>query len=80
MKKLYNINIELKERGHSLYKMEIERILNTIPDPREMASGSVWGSNIYKLEIQILTTPDRIVQLKKDIYRELGIEIEGELQ
>ena len=80
MKKLYNINIELKERGHSLYKTEIERILNTTPDPWEMASGSVWGSNVYKLEIQILTTPDLIVRLKKDIYRELGIEIEGDLQ
>ena len=43
MKKLYNVNIELKERGYSLYKMEIERILNTIPDSWEMISGSPWG-------------------------------------
>ena len=77
MKKLYNVNIELKERGYSLYKMEIERILNTIPDSWEMVSGSVWGENVYRLDIQILTTLDRIVQLRKDIYRELGIEIEG---
>lgn len=79
MKKLYEVNIELKEQGHSLYKMEIERILSTIPDSWEMTSGSIWGKNVYKLEIQILTTLDRIVQLKKDIYRELGIEIEGDL-
>ncbi len=77
MKKLYNVNIELKERGYSLYKMEIERILNTIPDSWEMTSGSVWGENVYRLDIQILTTTDWIVRLKKDIKQELGIEIEG---
>ena len=80
MKKLYKVNIELKQEGYSLYKMEIERILNTIPDSWEMTSGSVWGENVSRLDIQILTTPDLIVRLKKDIYRELGIEIEGDLQ
>ena len=80
MKKLYNVNIELKERGYSLYKMEIERILNTLPDSWEMTSCSSWRSYTYTLKIQILTTEDWIVRLKKDIYRELGIEIEGELQ
>ena len=80
MKKLYKVNIELKQEGYSLYRMEIERILNTLPDSWEMISGSTWASNVYMLEIRILTTFDWIVRLKKDIYRELGIEIEGELQ
>ena len=43
MKKLYKVNIELKQEGCSLYKMEIERILNTMPDSWEMTSGSPWG-------------------------------------
>ena len=80
MKKLYKVNIELKQEGYSLYRMEIERILNTLPDSWEMVSGSPWGSNVYTLEIQILTTFDWIVRLKKDIKQELGIEIEGDLQ
>ena len=80
MKKLYKVNIELKQEGCSLYRMEIERILNTIPDSWEMTSGSPWGSDTYTLQIQILTTEDWIVRLKKDIKQELGIEIEGDLQ
>ena len=80
MKKLYKVNIELNREGYSLYKMEIERILNTIPDSWEMTSGSPWGSDTYTLQIQILTTEDWIVRLKKDIKAELGIEIEGDLQ
>lgn len=79
MKKLYKINIELKQQGYSLYRMEIERILNTIPDSWEMVSGSPFGRDVYTLEIHILTTEDWVVRLKKDIKAELGIEIEGDL-
>ena len=80
MKKLYKVNIELKQEGYSLYKMEIEHILNTLPDSWEMISGAPFGRDVYTLEIRILTTFDWIVRLKKDIKQELGIEIEGTIQ
>ena len=81
MKKLYKVNVELKQQGYSLYRMEIERILNTLPDSWEMVSSiAPWGSDAYTLQVQLLTTEDWIVRLKKDIKQELGIEIEEELQ
>ena len=69
MKTLYQLDIKLPEKGFSLYRIAIEKLLKPIEDPWEIRK------NGFTLEISILTTPKTIDTLRYEIGRETGIEV-----
>ena len=70
MKTLYQLDIKLPEKGFSLYRVAIEKLLKHIEDPWETRK------NGFTLEITILTTPKTIGTLRYEIRRETGMEVE----
>ena len=69
MKTLYQLDIKLPEKGFSLYRVAVEKLLKPIEDPWEIRK------NGFTLEITILTTPKTIDTLRYEIRRETGIEV-----
>ena len=69
MKTLYQLDIKLPEKGFSLYRIAVEKLLKPIEDPWEIRN------NGFTLEISILTTPKTIDTLRYEIRRETGIEV-----
>ena len=69
MKTLYQLDIKLPEKGFSLYRVAIEKLLKPIEDPWEIRDSG------FTLEISILTTPKTIDTLRYEIRRETGIEV-----
>ena len=69
MKTLYQLDIKLPEKGFSLYRVAIEKLLKPIEDPWEIRK------NGFTLEITILTTPKTLDTLRYEIRRETGIEV-----
>ena len=70
MKTLYQLDIKLPEKGFTLYRIAIEKLLKPIEDPWETRK------NGFTLEISILTTPKTIDTLRYEIRREIGVEVE----
>ena len=70
MKTLYQLDIKLPEKGFTLYRIAIEKLLKPIEDPWETRK------NDFTLEISILTTPKTIDTLRYEIRRETGVEVE----
>ena len=70
MKTLYQLDIKLPEKGFTLYRIAIEKLLKPIEDPWETRK------NGFTLEIRILTTPKTIATLRYEIRRETGVEVE----
>ena len=70
MKTLYQLDIKLPEKGFTLCRIAIEKLLKPIEDPWETLN------NGFTLEISILTTPKTIDTLRYEIRRETGIEVE----
>ena len=75
MKALYQLDIELPERGYTLYRMAIEKLLEPITDPWETRTSGLFKNGGFTLEISILTTPKTIDTLRYEIRRETGIEV-----
>ena len=70
MKTLYQLDIKLPEKGFTLYRIAIEKLLKPIEDPWETRK------NDFTLEISILTTPKTIDTLRYEIRRETGVKVE----
>ena len=70
MKTLYQLDIKLPEKGFTLYRIAIEKLLKPIEDPWEIRKSG------FTLEISILTTPKTIDTLRYEIRRETGVEVE----
>ena len=70
MKTLYQLDIKLPEKGFTLYRIAIEKLLKPIEDPWETRNSG------FTLEISILTTPETIDTLRYEIRRETGMEVE----
>ena len=75
MKTLYQLDIKLPEKGFTLYRIAIEKLLTTIEDPWETRTSGLLNNNGFTLEISILTTPKTIDTLRYEIRRETGIEV-----
>lgn len=75
MRKLYQLNIELPERGYTLYRIAIEKLLEPITDPWEARTSGLFKNGGFTLEIDMLTTPKTIDTLKYEIKRETGMEV-----
>ena len=76
MKTLYQLDIKLPEKGFSLYRVAIEKLLKPIEDPWETRTSRLLNNNYVTLEISILTTPETLDTLRYEIRRETGVEIE----
>ena len=70
MKTLYQLDIKLPEKGFTLYRIAIEKLLKPIEDHWETRNSG------FTLEISILTTPKTIDTLRYEIRREIGVEVE----
>lgn len=70
MKTLYQLDIKLPEKGFTLYRIAIEKLLKPIEDPWETRKSG------FTLEISILTVPKTIDTLRYEIRRETGVEVE----
>ena len=70
MKTLYQLDIKLPEKGFTLYRIAIEKLLKPIEDPWETRTSG------FTLEISILTTPKTIDTLRYEIRRETGVKVE----
>ena len=70
MKTLYQLDIKLPEKGFTLYRIAIEKLLKPIEDHKKKKK------NGFTLEISILTTPKTIDTLRYEIRRETGVEVE----
>ena len=75
MKTLYQLDIKLPEKGFTLYRIAIEKLLKPIEDPWETRTSGLFNNNGFTLEISILTTPKTIDTLRYEIRRETGIEV-----
>ena len=76
MKTLYQLDIKLPEKGFTLYRIAIEKLLKHIEDPWETRTSGLFNNNGFTLEISILTTPKTIDTLRYDIRRQTGVEVE----
>ena len=76
MKKLYQLDIKLPEKGFSLYRVAIEKLLKPIEYPWETRTSGLFKNGGFTLEISILTTPETIDTLRYEIRRETGVEVE----
>ena len=76
MKTLYQLDIKLPEKGFSLYRVAIEKLLKPIEDPWETRISGLFNNNGFTLEISILATPKTIDTLRYEIRRETGVEVE----
>ena len=76
MKTLYQLDIKLPEKGFTLYRIAIEKLLKPIADPWETRTSGLFNKNGFTLEISILTTPETLDPLRYEIRREIGIEAE----
>ena len=76
MKTLYQLDIKLPEKGFSLYRIAVEKLLKPIEDPWEIRTSGLFNNNDFTLEISILTTPETLDTLRYEIRREIGVEVE----
>ena len=76
MKTLYQLDIKPPEKGFTLYRIAIEKLLKPIEDPWETRTSGLFKNNGFTLEISILTTPKTIDTLRYEIRRETGVEVE----
>ena len=76
MKTLYQLDIKLPQKGFTLYRIAIEKLLKPIEDPWETRTSGLFNNNDFTLEINILTTPETLDTLRYEIRREIGIEAE----
>ena len=76
MKKLYQLDIKLPQKGFTLYRIAIEKLLKPIEDHWETRTSGLFNNNDFTLEISILTTPETLDTLRYEIRRETGVEVE----
>ena len=76
MKTLYQLDIKLPQRGFTLYRTAIEKLLKDVTDPWETRASGLFNNGGFTLEISILTTPETIDTLRYEIRRETGMEVE----
>ena len=76
MKTLYQLDIKLPQKGFTLYRIAIEKLLKPIEDPWEIRTSGLFNNNDFTLEISILTTPETLDTLRYEIRRETGVEAE----